>query len=75
MLDADEDDEDEESGDGRQRVELRESSISLEQVCVYFRWALKLIDSIFSLIGSADRNAKRVEGGPRLIDALIRFVR
>jgi hypothetical protein len=33
MLDADDDDEEEESSAGGQKVELRESSISLEQVC------------------------------------------
>jgi hypothetical protein len=39
MLDVEDEDDDEESGDGRQKVELMEGSISLEQVRSYSRCA------------------------------------
>jgi len=52
-----EDDEDEEDDMGKQKVELRESSVSLEQVCVYH---LRIDDVCSCFLGSPNRYAKRV---------------
>ena len=61
-------DEDEEEDDGRQRIDLREGSVSLDQVstflvCVTFTETL--------LLGSTNRNAKCVAVSTRLMVPLI----
>ena len=55
------DEEDEDDDDGRQKVELREDSISLDQVCDYF-FILSADDLPFStLTGQTNCYAERVE--------------
>lgn len=57
------DDDDDDDGDGRQRVELREDSITLDQVC----WAYAIVSCVLThghslfFAGTAYRDAKRVE--------------
>jgi hypothetical protein len=58
-------DEDEMDSPGRQKVELREGSISLDQVCL--RPICVCYSSQCPLTGQTHRNAKRMEERPSLI--------
>lgn len=67
------DEEDEEEDDGRQKIELREGSISLDQVCDYFILFVLSVDDcstiiFFTLTGQTNCYAERVEKFTDLTD-------